>query len=51
MAKDGNGTFVQKLMEVHVNTSKKLTYILCIKKIENNKTKKKKKALKNREKK
>jgi hypothetical protein len=41
MAKDGNGTSIQKLMEVHVNTSKKLAYILCIKKIEkieNNKT-------------
>jgi hypothetical protein len=33
IAKDGDGTSVQKLMKVHVNTSQVLTRVLCIKKI------------------
>jgi hypothetical protein len=33
MAKDGDGTFIQKLTKVHVNTSQKLTRVICIKKI------------------
>jgi hypothetical protein len=48
MTKDGDSTFVQKLMKLHVNTSKVLTRVLCIKKnikikkLKNNKTKKNK---------
>jgi hypothetical protein len=29
MAKDTNGTSIQKFMEVHVSTLKKLTCVLC----------------------
>jgi hypothetical protein len=43
LAKDGNNTSIQKLTEVHVNTSQVLARVFCIKKKnikknENNKT-------------
>jgi hypothetical protein len=46
LAKDGNGTSVQKLMVVHVNTSKVLTRVLCIRKKKALKLKKNIKKLK-----
>jgi hypothetical protein len=46
MAKDGNGIFIKKLMEVHVNTSKVLTRVICIKKIKKLKKKIKMKIIK-----
>jgi hypothetical protein len=49
MTRDENDTSVQKLIEVHVNTSKKLTRILClIKKKKKLKIKKKRKRKKKR---
>jgi hypothetical protein len=51
MFKDEDGTSVEKLTKVHVNTSQKLTRVLCIKKKIIIKLKIKIKTFKNREKK
>jgi hypothetical protein len=50
IAKDEDGIFIQKLMEIHVNTSYKvLTRVMCIKKLKS-KIKKKKKQKKKKKK-